>query len=411
MEILYALLIVLVATRIAGEIAVRLHQPALVGELVSGIFLGVVIRLSPGTFPIMKDIIHEEVFIAITDLGMFFLMLLAGLEMSPKELAKSAKGATGVAVAGMAVPLAAGCCLGWWAFPSSEYRFAQSIFLGTTLSITAVPVAVKVLMDLGQLDSRVGKIIVSAAIIDDVLSLLLLAVLTGVLNVGAVPELTYLLQLAAQAVIFFAITIGIGRFLVPRVAGWLPLGKVEELEFTALLVVALGFAVLAEEMGLHFVLGAFVAGLFFTRRTLEAHVFDTVKKKVSGTTTGFLAPVFFASIGLHLDPSAFVAIPGFLVGLTVLAIVCKMLGAGIAASAMGLSPREATAVGVGMSARGAVELVIAGVALRAGLFSHPDPPPPLIEHLFSAVVIMAVTTTLLTPMGLRSLMRRHHREC
>lgn len=406
MEILYVLLIILAATRLFGEVAVRFGQPALIGELLSGILLGSLIRLSPETFPIMRHIVDDEVFRAITDLGMFFLMLLAGLEMSPKELAKSAQGATAVAVAGMLVPFAAGFGLGWWLLPSSEYHLAQSIFLGTALSITAVPVAVKVLMDLGELDSKLGKMIVSAAIADDVLSLLLLAVLTGVLRAGEIPDTTHLLQLAGQTVLFFVITIAIGRFLLPRIAKWLHLGQVEELEFTALLVVALGFSVLAEELGLHFILGAFVAGLFFTRRTLEPGVFDAVKGKVSGTTTGFLAPVFFASIGLHLDPSAFTAIPGFLTLLTVLAILCKLLGAGVAARLLGLSTLEASAVGVGMSARGAVELVIADIALQAGLFTRPDPPPLVVEHLFSAVVIMAVATTLLSPIGLRLLLKR-----
>lgn len=406
MEILYVLLIILAATRLFGEVAVRAKQPALIGELMSGILLGSLIRLSPETFPVMKDIVDDEVFQAITDLGMFFLMLLAGLQMSPKELAKSAQGATAVAVAGMLVPFAAGFGLGWWLLPVSEYRLAQAIFLGTALSITAVPVAVKVLMDLGALDSKLGKMIVSAAIVDDVLSLLLLAVLTGVVRVGEVPDGAHLLQLAAQVVLFFVITIAVGRLLLPRIAKWFHLGQVEELEFTALLVIGLGFALLAEELGLHFILGGFVAGLFFTRRTLEPGVYDAVKDRVSGTTTGFLAPVFFASIGLHLDPSAFTAIPVFLTALTLLAISCKLLGAGVAARFLGLSTRDASAVGMGMSARGAVELVIADIALRAGLFTRPDPPPPVVEHLFSAVVIMAVATTLLSPIGLRILLQK-----
>jgi Kef-type K+ transport system membrane component KefB len=158
---------------------------------------------------------------------------------------------------------------------------------------------------------------------------------------------------------------------------------------------------LAEALGLHFIMGAFVAGLFFSRGTPDPDTFEDVKKKVSGITSGFLAPVFFASIGLHLSFAAFVDIPYFLALIIAVAIAGKVIGAGIAAAIVGLNTRDALTVGVGMSGRGAVELVVADVALRAGLFSAPDPTPPVVASLFSAIVIMAIATTLLMPMGLK----------
>jgi Kef-type K+ transport system membrane component KefB len=139
---------------------------------------------------------------------------------------------------------------------------------------------------------------------------------------------------------------------------------------------------------------------------MDDQVFKGVQDRVSGITTGFLAPVFFASIGLHLDVAAFANIPMFLLILIVAAVGCKLVGAGAIARWVGLSGKDSLIVGIGMSGRGAVELIIADIALRAGLFSQPDPTPPIVANLFSAIVIMAVVTTLITPIGLRFIMSR-----
>ena len=406
MEIFYVLLILLVITRAFGELAVRFQQPALVGELLSGILLGAIIKLSPSSFPIMNSLTENEIFTAITDLGIFFLMLMAGLEMHPKAIAEKSKGALSIAIGGLIIPLLVGFLVGWFYLPQSDYRLAQILFIGTALAITAVPVAVKVLMDLGKLDSTAGKMIVSAAIVDDILGLLLLAVLTAVVRTGQLPHWTGLLQLSGQILLFLVIVTGIGLFILPRLERVIGKSVIEEFEFSALLAVAFGFAVLAEALHMHFILGAFAAGLFFTKRTMDDQVFKGVQDRVSGITTGFLAPVFFASIGLHLDVAAFANIPMFLLILIVAAVGCKLVGAGAIARWVGLSGKDSLIVGIGMSGRGAVELIIADIALRAGLFSQPDPTPPIVANLFSAIVIMAVVTTLITPIGLRFIMSR-----
>ncbi|HAV63982.1 MAG TPA: cation:proton antiporter [Verrucomicrobiales bacterium] len=401
MELLTILLILLVVTRACGEVALRFGQPVLVGELLGGIALGVVARQFEGTFPVLANLPDHEVFRAISDLGVFFLMLYAGMEMHPRDLVGTSGKALNVAIGGMVVPLAAGLALGWIALPQSEYLVPQVAFLGTALAITAVPVAVKVLMDLKRLDSRPGKMIVSAAIFDDIISLVLLAILTALIRTGEWPGATGLLLLGGKVLGFLVVTVLVGHFVMPWVADRLKWLKLEELEFSWLLMVGLGFAVFAEALHLHFILGAFAAGLFFTRRTFNQTAFKAVNQKVSAITNGFLAPLFFAGIGMHLDVSAFTAIPGFVFTLVAVAVLAKVIGAGVAAYWSGLKRKESLEVGIGMSARGAVELIIADIALRAGLFNRPDPPPPVIEHMFSAVVIMAIATTLLTPILLR----------
>lgn len=405
MEILYPLLVLLVVTRFFGELAERLQQPALVGELVSGILLGLTAAQFPETFPILAALPEDEVFVAISDLGVFFLMLLAGIELQPGEFAKASKRSFVIAIGGMLLPLGLGVGLGWLVFPDSPLRFAQILFLGVALSITAVPVSVKILMDLGKLGSRVGQMIVSAAVVDDVLSLVLLAGLTAAIRTGQMPDALGLLILCGQIVLFLAITFVLNRYVIPVLAGQLKRIVVEEIEFSGLLVVALGYGVLAEALGMHFILGAFVAGLFFVRGLIGTREFKDVERKISGLTKGFLAPVFFASIGLHLDMGALSLIPGLVLMLLLAATFGKVVGAGLPAYAMGMSRGESLAIGVGMNARGAVELIIADIALRAGLFSSPSPTPPVVAELFSAIVIMAIVTTLTAPMALRYALR------
>lgn len=404
MELFYVLLVLLVATRACGEIALRTGQPVLVGELLAGIGLGVVV--SRYELPGLSGLAGNEVFVALTDLGIFFLMLLAGIELEPRKLARASRGAFLVAIAGFLLPLALGFGLGWAFIPDSYAKVAQCLFLGTALAITAIPVAVKALMDLGQLESRVGQTIVSAAVFDDVLSLVLLTVLVAVIRTGAVPGPAELSLIGLKVAGFFAITLTLGVVLAPHLGWLLTRIRIAEFEFSALLIAALAYAVLAELLGLHFVVGAFVAGLFFTRRITSRELFESVKGRLSGVTSGFLAPIFFASIGMQLDVEAATAVPTFLVLLIAAAFVGKLAGAGLAARALGMGRRESFAVGMGMSGRGAVELIIAEIALQAGLFSIPSPTPLIVEQLFSAVVIMAVVTTLATPLALQHTLRR-----
>lgn len=406
MELLLILLVLLICAKIFSELAEKIGMPALLGEVIAGIVLGLFIKYQGTNVPILQGLSHDEVFIAITELGIFFLMIYAGIEIHPRDFVKSSRKALWVALGGMLVPLGLGIGLGWWWLPESEYKLAQTLFLGVALAVTAVPVAVKVLLDLGKLDSPAGKIIVSAAVLDDIFSLILLAVLTGVIKTGGLPDATEFAILIGKVLLFFAITFVIGYYLFPllgkKLAKYI---NTEKFEFSLLLVIALLFAVLAELLGMHFIIGAFVAGVFFVRSGVQHKVFDTVSNSINAITTGFLAPIFFVSIGLHLELSAFLSIPVFVVVLLLIATIGKLAGAGFPAYWSGLSKRESLIVGNGMNARGAVELIIADIALRAGIFDLPKG-DPIIEGMFSAVVIMAIMTTLLTPIALKVLIKK-----
>ena len=401
MSIIYILLVLLIVTRAFGEISERLGQPPLLGELISGICLGIVVHHYDQSFPILANLTSNEVFSALTDLGIFFLMLLGGLELQPVRLLKASKGAVVVAAGGMVIPFALGAGLAFLVLPESSIFSAQVLFLGTVMAITAVPVSVKTLMDLGKLESKIGQIIVSAAVIDDTLSLILLAVLTGVMQTGSIPDITSLGLLLGKVILFFAVAGLMGQYLFPHIGRLLKKSRSEEFEFSMLLVASMAYALLAEELGMHFILGAFIAGLFFRKKTIDTKTFDAIMTKTKGLTTGFLAPIFFASIGMHLDLAALKNIPGFVLLLIVIATLGKVVGAGVSAHFIGLSPRESAAVGVGMNARNTIKLIIANITLQAGIFAAPVPVPPIVNYLFSAVIIMAIVTTLMTPPALK----------
>lgn len=410
MELLYIILVVLAVTRLAGEIAERLRQPALLGEIVGGIALGGLITVSSDSLPVLREATDNEAFTAITDLAIFFLMLLAGIELRPRKLAEASSKAVLIALGGFVVPLAAGFALAWVFLPASELKSAQALFVGTALAITAIPVAVRILMDLGQLDTKVGNLIVSAALFDDVFSLILLAVLLGIIGTGTMPGAGELVEIALNVVVFFGVTFLIGMFVIPRIAALVKKTVTAEFEFSAIILYALGYSYFAEIMGLHFILGAFVAGMFFNRTTLDKEIYDGIVTRISAVTNGFLAPIFFASIGMHLSLAAISEIPTFVGLLVVIAFLGKFIGAGLPAYWLGATRREAASLGTAMSARGAVELIIADIALRGGVFSIPDPPPPIVANLFSAVVIVAVLTTLVTPVLLQSLLGKRNAE-
>jgi Kef-type K+ transport system membrane component KefB len=291
-----------------------------------------------------------------------------------------------------------------------QSKTAQALFLGVALAVTAVPAVIKVFIDLRRLQENYSKVIVSAAVIDDVLSLLLLAFLTAFIEAGAMPGWQQLLMLAAKVAAFFAITVAMGRYLFPWIARLvIHRSYLEESEFSILIVVSLAFSVLAELMDMHFILGAFIAGLFFAKRRIPHEVFHDVQNKVKGITTGFLAPIFFSSIGLSLNLSSLVNIPLIVWSLIATASVGKILGAGVPARLIGFSWKESMVIGNGMNARGAVELIIADIALRAGLFNHPAR-NEVIGNIFSAVVIMAIVTTVTTPIVVKWILERNGEE-
>ncbi len=403
MDVFWLLLILLGFARVAGALSVRMGQPSLVGELLAGVVLGVAAPWFHDVLPAFADLRDNEVLVVLSELGIFFLMLVAGAKLSPSELKEASLRGAVVGTAGFLLPLVLGGALGWWLLPESDQRTAQALFLGTALAATAVPITVKILMDLGQLETRFGQTVMSAAAVDDVLTLFALALLTSVIQIGELPAGGDLILLLLGVIGFFVGTWVIGRFVYPWFGRLLMRSGVAELELSGLMLMALLFAVGAEALGMHFMLGPFVAGVYWVQSTTNQETYDRVCDRVIALTLGIFAPVFFASVGLGLELSAIVEAP-LLVGLVILAaFVGKFVGTSIPARLLGFDGRESLALGAAMNARGAVELIIAEIAVRAGLFEAPD--DPRVRNLFAATVIMALLTTLVAPPVMRALLR------
>ncbi|MDP6517235.1 MAG: cation:proton antiporter [Alphaproteobacteria bacterium] len=401
MDVLGEMLVLLVLTRLLGEAAERVGQSASVGELIAGIVLAGLAGAYGDTLPFLAHIATSEALEYAASLGIFFLMLLAGIEMEPREISRGSMGSFMVAAGGVILPMTGGIGLAWWFLPESELKQVQTLLVGVALSITAVPVTVKVFTELGMLHTRVGRMVVSAAIFDDVLGLFVLAILTAMIETGSIPDIATLALMLSKVVAFFAIAVALGVHVYPRFSRRLKAMQAAAFEFSALIGVALAYGLLAELLGIHWVLGVFMAGLYFEPARVGRRAYLEIKLIVAAVTGGFLGPLFFASIGLGVDLRAAVTVPGFLALLIAIAVGAKMIGSGLPALWAGMSRRDAAAVGTGMVARGATELVVISIAAEAGLFATGDSSDPVTANLYSALVLMAVVTTLITPILLR----------
>lgn len=401
------ILALFVAARVLGRLAQRLHQPASVGEVLAGAGIAVMLAAWPGLAPSADG--HGAgpggpLLAGLAQAGVFVLLLRAGVEMAPSELLANSRASLLVALGGSLVPLAAGGAFAWAVLPESDLKPAQALILATGLAISAVPVAAKVLLEFGLLHKRVGEVILAAAVFDDVLALVLLAAIAGMVAGTPITALG-LLGLVTQVAVFFVVTGVAGRVAIPRLWPWLHRHGTG-MTLSGLLVLAGGFGLLAEALGLHAILGPFVAGLFFEQAQVGKRTFEQAKHVLDALAFGVLAPLFFASIGLRLDLGAVQEAPLFLAALLAIAFAGKILGAGAGAQLAGLGPRESLAIGVGMSGRGAIEIVVADLALRAGALEPPPGGDPVVDNLFSALVITAIATTVVTPWLLRRVLGR-----
>ena len=405
MQIFFELLALLLLTRICGEAMERVGQPASVGEILAGVLLAVAIVWFGPALPFLAQMGSSAVLDTVAHAGIFLLVLLAGIEMEPSQIAKSSKAAFWIALGGMVLPLAAGFALAWAFLPESDLRPVQALLAGVALSISAVPATVKVFDDLGLLHSKVGEYVISAAVFDDVIGLFLLAILLSVIETGDGPDLLAFLLMLGKVSIFFAVTVLLGAKVYPRVSRGMKTMQAAAAEFSALAVVALAYGLLAEVLGMHWILGAFMAGLYFERSRVGVRAYAEIRLICATLAKGLLGPLFFAYIGLKVDLSAVTQAPLFLFLVIAVAFLGKVVGAGVPARLTGMSKRDAAAVGVGMSARGAVELVVLGIAYEKGVFAAQAGQDSAAGNLFSSLILMGVITTVLAPILLRRLLR------
>lgn len=382
------LLIILAVAWPMGALFARFGLPVMLGQLLTGLLLG----------PAMLNVIApSEAITFLADLGIFFAMFYAGMEMDPKELLNHIWPSLAVAVGGFVLPFAMG-------FGVARYfggTIFQALFIGIGLSITAIAVQAVILQEMRIHRTRIGHVIMGAAIADDILSLIGLSVLLGLVETGTVAASGILIMLL-KVLAFFLFTILAGQFVIPVFTR-----KLEDYNakgFTFALIAALVMAAAAEMAGLHIVIGAFLAGQFVRKEIMDEKIYHAINDRFYGLTHGFLMPVFFASLAFHLHFQWSVSFLFFAVAITVIAILGKLIGCGLGAMLFRYTIREAGIIGFGMNGRGAVELVIVAVimALSDDLMAKGAISVALLtDDQFSALVLMAFITTLLSPLMLR----------
>lgn len=402
MESAVHLLTILIAAWVFGHLAEAVKIPAAVGQVLAGVVAAVAGGYMPENAVWLYGIAADPAVHAVGEAGIIMLLLYAGIEMRPTDIAQHEKQAFAVAIGGVAVPLALGFVLAWVYLPDSDARSAQAFVVGVALSISAIAVAAKVFMDFGLMHHTIGQVSIAAAVIDDIIGLILLGIVTELITKGAPPDAMALAAMLGKVAVFFIVTWAVGHFLYQRLWAMLHRVHMPGLRIMTLLAVALVYGLFAEWLGLHFILGPFMAGLYFEPKRVGRAAYNSIDRTVNSVTKGVLGPVFFASIGLTVDLSALIEVPGFLAALVVVAIIGKLVGCALPAYlANGHNPRDAIAIGIGMSGRGAVELFIVSIAAEAGLFTIGNGVHPILSNMYSALVLTAVITTALTPILLR----------
>ena len=376
-EILLQLFVLLLAAKIGDEIFKRLGQPTVVGEILAGVVVGPALL---GWYEINAE---TQLF---AEIGVVLLLFQVGVETRLGDLLKVGGTAAAVGGLGVVVPLAGGFALG----SLLGYSIEVSVFLAAALVATSVGITSGVLGSLGALRTMSGRVILGAAVIDDVLAMLILAVATGLAGGGV--SVDRILTLVALAVAFIGIVVIGGTQVLRRRRSLLTDPEFASTPFLPGMIIMLGLAALSAIIGLAAIIGAFLAGMVVGESS-ERHALEEEVAPVAA----FFTPFFFGSIGAQVDLAGLAdwGVIALLLGVTAVAIVTKFAGALVGSLRLGM--RRATLIAAGMVPRGEVGIVVAGLGLQTGAISG---------SVYSVVVGMAILTTLIVPPFLPALVRR-----
>lgn len=397
--VLLELALLLFVARGLGEFMRRIQLPPVVGELLAGVLLG------PSVFGWILPTVQGEIFprsqsqsdllSVVSWLGVLFLLVVTGLETDLNLIVRKGRTALIISLGGIIIPFATGLGLGWY-LPESflvnpNQRFIFSLFIATAMSISAVPVIAKVLMDLNLIRRDIGQVTLAAGMTDDTIGWILLSVVSGLASSGKFDFQT-LFRSVGGAVLFLGIAFTVGRVVMAWLLRWVDdyIGGATA-SLSALLVLALSAAAFTHNLGIEAALGAFVTGILAGQSPRFSREAGLTLELI---TSGFLAPIFFATAGLKVDIRQLLNPWTLVIGLVVLAIACfgKFTGAYIGSRVGGLSHWEGIAMGSGMNARGAMEIIVATIGVSLGVLNPP---------MYSIIVMVAIVTSLMAPPLLR----------
>jgi Kef-type K+ transport system membrane component KefB len=391
-DLLLALVVLLPAAKLAGALAERWSQPAVLGELVAGLMIG---NLNLLGFADLDYLRTDPGLHLLAQLGVILLLFEIGLDASLTDLMKVGASSLLVATIGVVLPFVFGWLASAWLLPDQSYYVHA--FIGATLCATSVGITARVLQDIGAIGTREARIILGASVIDDILGLLILAVVSGMIagaDKGVPLSLGSVGYLVVGAVFFLAGSLLVGIWLVPRIFRHAArANKRPVVLFSLSLTLCFLLSYLSMAIGLAAIVGAFAAGLILERVPFDdiLHAEELSPDKMLHPLSAFLVPLFFVQMGLRIDVASLVRLEvvGLATALTVAAIVGKQ-ACGLGALGRNLSR---VAIGIGMIPRGEVGLIFAGIGLSLMI----DGKRILDEAVFSAILIMVMVTTLLTP--------------
>jgi Kef-type K+ transport system membrane component KefB/nucleotide-binding universal stress UspA family protein len=393
------IILLLLVGRGIGELLERLGQPAVMGQLIGGILLGP--SLLGWLWPKAEQLVfagdasQKSMINAIAQLGVLMLLLLTGMETDLRLVRRVGRACFSISAAGVAVPFAIGFAAAQF-MPASllaegSERIVAGLFLGTALSISSVKIVAMVVREMNFMRRDLGQVIVSSAIIEDTIGWVIIAITIGIATKGRI-ELGSLAFTIAGVSAFMAFSFTLGRRIVFDAIRWTNDNFSSEYAVVTVILAIMGaMALITDLIGVHTVLGAFVAGILVGESPiLSRHI----EGQLRGVITALFMPVFFGVAGLSADLTVLVdpQLALLTVALVAIASIGKFAGAFIGAELAGMSRSEGIAVGCGMNARGSTEVIVASIGLSIGVLSH---------NLFTMVVTMAVITTLAMPPTLR----------
>ena len=417
LQLLFAMVVLFILARLGSVIVSRFGLPGLIGEIMIGI---VIANLTFGDWSLMSTLglelppagSHADagsdlymVIYAFAELGVIFLLFTVGLETKVKDLLGSGKAAMFAAVMGVVLPFIAGFAI----IMAWEGNTNHALFMAAAMVATSVGITARIIKDLRLMDTREARIIIAAAVIDDVLGMIVLAIVKGIADSGEV-SIANILVIAIQAILFVGVVILACKYVVPKIYDYfderrkrlIAQGKVppSSNKLVLAIIVCLAMAAFAEYIGLAAIIGAFLAGMLFSEYAWEWEL----EHKVDSITTFFLS-FFFLNVGLQVDIASLTEASVLTLALVViiLALITKYVGCGIGAK---IGDRELdrqgfNIIGVGMVPRGEVGIIIASIGLASGAMS---------SELYAVVVLMSVITTIVAPPILSKLFRKKYPE-
>ena len=361
------LAIIIVAAKLAGSLSVRLGQPAVLGEIIVGVLLG------PSVLAFIEP---TDTLATFSTIGVILLMFIAGLETDLGEFKRSAKSSSFVGLGGIIIPLFLGYFLGLF----MDLSNLQAWFLGVMFSATSVSISVQALKEMNHLKTREGTTILGAAVLDDVVFMIILAFLMSFAG-GQDVSLTWLV---IKKVLFFVFAILIAWKVVPWIMSKFTKLPTSEMVISTALIVCFVYAYVAEYTGVANIIGAYIAGIAIGITKSKEVVFE----KVETISYSIFVPVFFAYIGISAEFSGIIDNLVLIILLSIFAILTKFIGAGAGAKLSGFNWRSSMGIGSAMVSRGEVALIVASLGIASNLIT---------QDLYATMIVVVIVTTVVTP--------------